>query len=122
MRRLLPVLLVSGCGMFATLQKDGHTVAKDEYEWSERQIRNRAAFELKCEGAQLSLTLLNSNQRLPTQVGVRGCGQRAVYVRVVSGYLASWVLDSTSGIAREQAIEGGVQGGVPSSAATPPNK
>jgi hypothetical protein len=48
------------------------------------RLKNRAAFDLDCSPDQLTLVTLNilaspSGNR-PSEVGVRGCGRKAVYV------------------------------------------
>lgn len=59
---------------------------------------SRAAFEMSCPADQLAITVLRDSDRAPesrgmsgSQIGVRGCGKKAVYVFAET---AGWVLDS----------------------------
>jgi hypothetical protein len=62
-----------------------------------RYSADRAAFELQCPIDQLEIVGLNRSLDDPaaagSQVGVTGCGKRAVYVLVAG---AGWVLNSDS--------------------------
>lgn len=65
------------------------------------QLESRASFELGCPANQLAYHLLEKYGRHPVQIGVEGCGQRAVYHRPVlrSGgdtAIGSWMLNSSS--------------------------
>ena len=66
---------------------------------SEEQLRTRAAFDLKCTDAQLSVVEIDDRTR-----GVIGCGGRATYVESCSRYGQSggktgctWVMNGASG-------------------------
>jgi hypothetical protein len=66
---------------------------------SEEQLRARAAFDLKCTDAQLSVVEIDDRTR-----GVIGCGGRATYVESCSRYGQSggktgctWVMNGSSG-------------------------
>lgn len=96
MRPLLFLLLaVSGCA--PTIQSGAFTLNKPYAEHSFALITNRAVFELGCPKEQLRVTTLNVQPNIggdiPSQVGVEGCGQRAVYV-YQSG--AGWVMNTES--------------------------
>jgi hypothetical protein len=96
MRRTLVLLLsLAGCG--PTIQSGAFTVKKYYAERSFAVISNRAAFELGCPKDQLRLVTLNVvpdiGGDLPSQVGVEGCGQRAVYVQA---YGSGWVMNTES--------------------------
>jgi hypothetical protein len=43
------------------------------------EVGSRASFALSCPKQALALTLLNRHGRYPSEVGVSGCGQRAIY-------------------------------------------
>lgn len=92
---LILLLVVSGCG--PTIQSGGFTVKKYETERAFERIAGRAAFELRCPKEQLRLTTLNVIRDVggddPTQIGVDGCGQRAVYVRVSPN---EWIMNTES--------------------------
>lgn len=97
MRYLIVLLLAfSGCG--PTIQSGAFTLKKKYAEHSFELITNRAAFELGCPKEQLRLVTLNVHRDiggdLPSQVGVDGCGQRAVYVHQFGG--SGWVMNTES--------------------------
>lgn len=54
-------------------------------------LRSRAAFELSCDASTLTIAPLTREtfgaSNAPLYQGVQGCGQRAVYVATVSGYV-----------------------------------
>jgi hypothetical protein len=78
---LIPLFILAGC------MTVGQHFANNGLE--------RAAFELQCPKTTLELKALNvpldSELELGAQVGVTGCGKRAVYI-LTSG--SGWVLNS----------------------------
>lgn len=76
---LLSALLAAACFSAATENQRG----LDE-------LRNRTAFDFRCDADSLNFTPLKEGHNgVVVQYGVEGCEQRAVYVRTPSG----WVLD-----------------------------
>ena len=73
----LPMSLVASC-------------FQSRAEW-ETALRSRAAFELRCDGSQLSIHALTTETlgttHAPLYQGVEGCGMRAVYVATARGYV-----------------------------------
>ncbi|MAQ18625.1 MAG: hypothetical protein CMN30_27995 [Sandaracinus sp.] len=61
-------------------------------------IESRASFDLQCPADQLTYHLLARERHYPSQVGVEGCGERAVYLRerLQDGTFTGWYLDSAS--------------------------
>ena len=87
------LLLLTGC---ATVWVGKYQLLKDNWERDSEELKNRGAFELKCEPKDLSLTVLavvypGKGPNQPKQVGVEGCGHRAVYVTSDHG----WLLNSS---------------------------
>lgn len=107
---LLLSSLTLACGG-AGLQRDGFVVEADEMEDAERNISRRASFDLGCDRSQLTLTLLgvhdDAGADMPTQIGVRGCGKQATYIRhIIDGpgmhdAETGWEMDA-AGIAEQK--------------------
>jgi len=59
-----------------------------------KTVTSRASFDLSCPQDELELTVLATSgaRRLATQIGVTGCGNKAVYVYFSS--TDSWIADS----------------------------
>jgi len=90
---LLPLLITACAG--ATMESGGFTVEQDLTQRTFDWVGNRAAFELRCPKEQLKLVVLNVlpwDTARPSQIGVDGCGARAVYVPNSSG----WVMNTES--------------------------
>lgn len=86
---------LTGC---ATLQSGGFTVDQSSTEHAFEVVKNRASFELECPKDKIELTVLNV-EGIPAravQIGVSGCGHKAVYVSSYSG----WVMNSEGGKAK----------------------
>jgi hypothetical protein len=66
------LLLVAGCG--------------PTMEQMHAKLRTRAAFDLDCPEDQLSLTDLDQSTS-----GAAGCGRRASYLGICSGFACTWV-------------------------------
>jgi len=61
-------------------------------------VKRRATFELDCDKKEVKAFWIDDNT-----IGVRGCGQRLVYVQVCNGLECKWVLNSnTTRRAREE--------------------
>ena len=56
-------------------------------------VKERAMFDLSCPEQDLDLSVLDTDgaRKLSTQIGVRGCGQKAVYVYYPDS--DTWVID-----------------------------
>ena len=59
-----------------------------------RTVTSRASFDLSCPAEELELTVLSTEgaRKLANQIGVTGCGQKAVYVYFSSS--DTWIADS----------------------------
>ena len=80
---LLLVIAVSGC-------------ASRHNSDAQSTVRTRAAFDFSCDAHQIKLTELDQTRGWPkktTQVGAEGCGQKAVYIYLVS--TDTWVANSS---------------------------
>jgi hypothetical protein len=90
---LVLVLVFAGCP--ATIQVGAHSMHQGRWLEDSQAIRARAAFELNCPAAQLELMPLavwnGDTYGMAQQIGVSGCGHRAVYVQVHN----NWVLNSS---------------------------
>jgi hypothetical protein len=77
-----------------------------EKHWNQvlTDLGPRASYDLNCPREQLELTLFKRTGRVPTEVGVAGCGTRAMYIKQtarVPGGMApiisdTWILNSDS--------------------------
>ena len=88
------LLALSACG--PTIQSGSFLLKKHDAERSFEAITNRASFELHCPKEQIKLVTLNVSRDVfpgdwPRQVGVEGCGQRAVYVR---DGVTDWIMNT----------------------------
>ncbi|HJL15659.1 MAG TPA: hypothetical protein RMH99_08390 [Sandaracinaceae bacterium LLY-WYZ-13_1] len=86
------LVLAGGCTwlMGPTVPVDGYRL--DEASWARDQValRRRASFDLQCDPSRLRFRVLDAfDDRYARQVGVQGCGQRAVYVDEHGNYM--WV-------------------------------
>lgn len=84
-------LLSTGC---ATVRVNGFTINEMDWERVEPVVRSRASFDLSCDERQLDLKLLAVGDTPYTsdkamQIGVTGCGKKAVYVRAPAGWVAN---------------------------------
>jgi hypothetical protein len=80
----------------------GQPMAASYWTQNDRDVRQRAAFELSCPSEQLQLVPLmtkelEQGQQVAHQIGVTGCGHRLVYVLDYSG---GWVLNSSDAAPR----------------------
>jgi hypothetical protein len=90
-RLLVPFLfLLPAC---ATVQSGGFEIPAVYVEREWPKLKNRATFDLDCPADQLEVVTLNAystpggNQ--PSEVGVKGCGRKAVYVPKEQAWLMS---------------------------------
>lgn len=97
----LSVIAVGLSGCMAMIQVNGHTVAKDSWDQSVEKVATSAAFESSCPRSSLEMTLLEaegyrpgSSLKIPTKIGVTGCGQKLVYVRPAN--VTTWMLNSAA--------------------------
>ncbi|MEP7119436.1 MAG: hypothetical protein ABJE95_00780 [Byssovorax sp.] len=89
----------SACVKFVTV--DGKQLYQSEWDTVRADLGPRAAFDLKCGVGDLQYSMLKGYGHGLTmtvyspieQVGVRGCGQQAVYVNLED---KGWVMNSTN--------------------------
>lgn len=95
MRRPLAILALciglaqAGC---ATVESGGFKVDRADTERAFDQVRARAAWDFRCADDSLTLVVLavfdgGTWNDYPAQIGVTGCGVRAVYVSTSRGWL-----------------------------------
>lgn len=94
--KLLAVVIaclgIIGCATVITV--DGFEVWQNDYDNSKGQVLHRASFDLGCDYHSLKVRVIHAQQYSVTQMGVEGCGQRAVYVYLPDG--SGWALNSDS--------------------------
>src|SRR5215510_2532732 len=78
----------SGCGRAEYYLFEGLSWGDTE------ELQQRAGFDLDCPVHELVLTSLSQND--PPQLGVSGCGRRAVYIHARTESGEAWIMDSTS--------------------------
>jgi hypothetical protein len=81
--KAIGLMLMTSCYSVHLIKVNGIEVDQGTWELNQGLVRNRAAFDLKCDRSALAMTLLNGgagDSTLPWQVGVEGCGQSAVYI------------------------------------------
>lgn len=91
--RLLAVaaaLSLSGC--LATVTRDGFVLYERDTTLSIETVKRRASFEMSCAPEQLTVVVLNTypGGDMANQVGVSGCGQKLVYMRLPGN---NWALN-----------------------------
>lgn len=96
----LGALFAFGCGG-NVINVSGTEVYERYWNKAVEEIRPRASFELSCAADMLKFSLLRRERRTPVEVGVDGCGNRAVYTkpsaRTPAGTIyGSWRLESSS--------------------------
>jgi hypothetical protein len=88
------LFLCAGC---AKVTVDGYRMFEFQWTPAREEITRRAAFDLKCEPRALQISVIKADCQsgndacVARQVGVRGCGQQAVYVDVNQ---VGWVLNN----------------------------
>jgi hypothetical protein len=95
LRYVVPMLFAAGCASGEYVRSGHFEIRKEIAEKAFPIIKERASFELRCPPEELTVVTLAAHgidDDIPYQVGVSGCGKRAVYVRSAAG----WVLNSSS--------------------------
>jgi hypothetical protein len=96
---LLLLALLPAC---ATVSSGGFEIPAHYAETAFPKLKNRATFDLDCPADQLTIVTLNVISspagNYPSEVGVRGCGRKAVYVPKDD----AWRLSGGPTIAREE--------------------
>lgn len=86
-------IVLAGCP--ATIRVGAYSMHQSRWLEDSQTVRARAAFELNCPAAQLELVPLavwnGDTYGMAQQMGVSGCGHRAVYVQLHT----QWVLNSS---------------------------
>lgn len=108
-RMLLQSMLLLSAASCAgnTIVVDGISVYESHWNQTVQRLGKRASFDLDCPRSGLAYTLFKRSGRYPIEVGVRGCGKRAVYIRPTDtrsvpgqpgGGITSesWILNSTA--------------------------
>lgn len=97
---VLACTLLAGCGG-RVIVVSGIEVYERVWYRSVETLAPRASYELGCPPEQLAYRLFQKVGRQPVQVGVMGCGRRAMYTRPVArvgGAVAvsdTWMLDGS---------------------------
>jgi len=86
-----------------TVMVDGYKMWRERWEDDSRVVRQKATFDLNCDGRQLQLHVLElmtgpGRDDWAQSIGVVGCGARARYTRIVSRNRREelWLLESKS--------------------------
>jgi hypothetical protein len=83
----------------ATVSSGGFDIPASFAETAFPRLKNRATFDLDCPPEQLTIVTLNVISspagNYPSEVGVRGCGRKAVYVPREETWRLSGGLSST---------------------------
>jgi len=90
MRRVLLLVACAGPPLIIA----GKPMAMPYWDKDDREVRQRAAFELNCPEQLQVIPIVTDDfegGQLAKQIGVTGCGHRLVYVRASAG----WVLNSS---------------------------
>lgn len=82
---------LSGCG--SVIVVSGIEVYESAWQEAVEGVAPQASFNLQCDASQIAYSLLRKVRRIPTEVGVEGCGRRAIYIREPYRS-APWVLNS----------------------------
>ena len=90
---LLAVLLLCASCAAAAFTRDGFVMSKSLWADDEKAIKARASFELSCpaESLALQVLILVPRSEFASQVGVTGCGKKAVYVIPNNRYGEGWI-------------------------------
>jgi hypothetical protein len=93
MLALFLLAVVSACGG-QTIQVNGIEVYEKHWNKTLEELRPRVAFDMNCPADQAEFVLFKRVGRVPSEVGVQGCGKRGMYVRSVVGSMRGpWVLN-----------------------------
>ena len=92
---LLVALLCASCAgsRRAAFTRDGFAMSEPLWEDDEKAIKARSSFDLSCPAESLTLQVLTLVPRseFASQVGVTGCGKKAVYVIPNNRYGEGWI-------------------------------
>ena len=90
---LLSVVSLMSCVKLIT--RDGFEIAEWQWTDAESKVLARAAFDMNCPKENLTLTITDADRTSfgPKQMGVQGCEQSLVYVRISP---SDWVLNSAN--------------------------
>jgi len=91
---LLALGLASCAELLPTMQVGDYPLVAEYWDGINRGVRPKAEFALACPANALQLTVLDAFQNelgywWVRQVGVTGCGKRAVYVTSPNGWIRS---------------------------------
>ena len=88
-------LLLAGC-LGPPLVVAGHPMYAERWIQDEKEVRQRAHFELSCGELEVIplVTYTESGHEWAKQIGVSGCGHRLVYLK---DWTTGWVLNSSDG-------------------------
>jgi hypothetical protein len=90
----LGCLGASGCGG-PKIVVSGIEVYAKVWDKTVQDLGARASYEMGCPAQNLQYTLLRRSGRNPVEVGVEGCGKRALYIRPeIAGYAGSWQMST----------------------------
>jgi len=81
MRAVYVALLTMLCACHQTVQSGGIEVHEAQWERVDRDLRYRAAMELRCNPEIVRLTLAQRQGKFPVLVHAEGCGAQALYSR-----------------------------------------
>lgn len=90
----IPLLLLCTSCAGPLINSGGYQVSQKWFQQDMDQIRPRAAFALDCAGDKIEgvvLAVMPTNSAAPGQIGVSGCGHRAVFVPRSEGWEPSGV-------------------------------
>jgi hypothetical protein len=83
-----------------TVVADGFTLNAEAWSDLQGELSRRASFELDCPVADLQFTVIHTGQHTyddqASEVGVRGCGRRVLYLRDRRGP-SGWVSEGCGG-------------------------
>jgi hypothetical protein len=92
----LLLALAGATACAAPVEMNGFKVNAFAWKNAQEAVVPRASFDMKCPREQLQLTVLHATEDFgggaPTQLGVTGCGQSAVYVQTFG---SGWVANSS---------------------------
>lgn len=75
-------LALPGCGGGRVISVNGTEVYESQWNRTLDELGPTAAFDLSCDRGALQFTLIRRQGRVPTDVGVEGCGARRRYSRI----------------------------------------
>lgn len=96
----LMMVLIVGCSRNPWIKHiavDGfEEIQEDHYKDAVAKVKKRASFETDCPEAQLQVSILDVDPgNCVSQLGVKGCGKKMVYVNAASYYCKhQWVANT----------------------------